>query len=222
MKGPSVLLLLCMLTFTTFAQQDNTKQKRFYICEGVGYAIGTTSAVYVPYYEEKTILSAATISFAAGYAFSRKFSLGIVGGYYHAKAYGAITEVTGLVADPAANDYKLSYRSCHMSRETYYFGVEARYLYATIRKNRTELYGAAGIGITSSNTVYGGEYYDYFPNKYQPVIPNGFYDHDFNKDLVPDINITTIGIRSTQRLFWYAEAGFGYKGLVNGGVGYKF
>lgn len=223
MRRSIVLMLFCMLSFTTMAQSPDTQRHRFYICEGVGYGVGSYYGLFIPFHGDKPLVSTASLSLSAGYSFSEKFSLGIVGGYYRTKSFEERTAAIWPYNDPASIDYKVSYQSIYKNKETYFLGLEARYLYASMCEKRYQLYGATSLGINIAKGNYGGKYYEYYPNRPTNVMATSFYSPQLiSGGWNPDFNITAVGIRSTQRLFWCAELGFGYKGLINAGVGYKF
>lgn len=159
------------------------------------------------------------INISAKYFFNQRFALGISGGYYKFRNHFSNTRYYG---DPSAIDYTIINNDISNSRSTLCLATEATYIYATLKQGRLSLYGSGAVGITHSK---GADYNDglpYYPNM-GPVLICFF---GYGPERTIDENkmtahITPIGIRSNKKLFWYGELGYGYKGIVNAGLGYK-
>ncbi len=144
----------------------------------------------------KTITSASGNAFLSGrYFLFNRLALGFSGGTATEK--GHYTDRT----DPSiiSSTYSTTYTTVAM--ELYYIYYFRKYL---------EVYTLAGFGptFTSVNTIT-----DHTPNPSTTVTTR--------QDKVT-AQYTPAGIRIGGRLAGFIELGIGYKGLINGGISYKF
>ena len=106
----------------------------------------------------------------------------------------------------------------NISTDGSYFAVTPEFTYTYLdTKNdriRLKLYGGASVGIASYNDN------NYNANPYYNTTP--YATHYDNSGLQFTGNATLLGMRIGRKLGFFAELGFGYKGLINGGLSYRF
>lgn len=205
MKKDALLLLLSFLFGYSSIAQTSKSEHGLYITTGIGLyssnlLMPTTFYHYIP---------KGNINAGIKYQFSKRFSAGISGGYFtQEKTY----------ATPLAVDQWGAYQVDHKEyRETWWTAAEVSIIYANLGRTSIVLYGSAGAGIThttgynESNVLYN-----------QPVFicRVGYYTPQIDENRLT-ANVTPLGIRGGRKLLWYAEAGYGYKGIFNAGLGYK-
>jgi hypothetical protein len=80
-----------------------------------------------------------------------------------------------------------------------------RYLDTRDNRVRVRLYGAAAWGLTVYNDVTAG------PNNPDQTGPKLY-----------GFQVTPVGVRVGRKYAAFLELGYGYKGIINGGIGYRF
>jgi len=104
----------------------------------------------------------------------------------------------------------------HYTRAVYTIAPEFRYNYSESEQTVTT-YGAVGIGISYQDEI--ATYSDKYYTANQSWL--GSRDVD-NSRFHANFNITLIGVRCARKFGFFGELGYGYKGIVNGGVLMKF
>jgi|GEM_PF-455795 len=119
---------------------------------------------------------------------------------YGSQGYGG----TGAAIDATTGQYAV--HSCT-------FAWEVLWVYKRNRERPGMLYGFAGIGITSFDelfTIYSNDPYG------PPVaLPSNPYDYHVNHY---NFQVTPFGYRSGKATAVFVELGYGYKGLIRGGL----
>ena len=148
------------------------------------------------------------------HAFTRRFEVGVTAGYENLSgdlSYG----------NPEENQSGLDGVSGHYSVHAYTVAVEP--LLAYFKRRSVMLYGYAGLGCT-----YFDNKFTFYPNIQYPaffygapgsLVPSNPYDYHttyFNAQVTP------FGIRFGNTVAGFVEVGFGYKGLINGGLSVRF
>jgi hypothetical protein len=84
-----------------------------------------------------------------------------------------------------------------------YFTILTNASYLYLRKEKLELYGRLGVGVSFSKEE--------------------FVEQNVSKESVLfAYQVSPIGVRLGKKFFFQAEAGFGYVGIISFGVGYRF
>lgn len=105
-------------------------------------------------------------------------------------------------------DYKSFKKSVQIGDQTNYyytFAIESKYKY--IDHDKFQMYSGAGIGLTYNPVTFKS-------NDGSPETKDSFSNFTFQ--------IIGAGVRYGKNFGIFAEAGFGYKGILNGGVSFKF
>lgn len=221
-KFISNFILLASLAFTTvsFARETtpvgSADKHKIFVKVGLGALpanLGGQSPV-APYNRsaiEKTINYQVAVQYFAG----KNIALSLTGGQYKfADQYDTYLPMDKIPTPlPFYQELGTSYK---YSGKTRYIALEGSLTYWRIHKSSISFYGTVGMAVTHTTaaTQINGIY---------PLEPGVFVCGFGNYPLEVDENklkaqITPIGIRSGGRIGWYAEAGYGYKGLLNAGV----
>ena len=216
MKKSIVSFLLCAMgivaSATSFAQSNYTAtdKGKFYVTAGVGaYPAYWSENIPKSYNETLFVEPSITYSLSIKYFLSKNFALSVGGGYYKVSTkfsqsyYGTEYSfnnpqgVTGWHTSTTGYKYK-----------TLQVFVEGNWVYYRMHKKSRVLYG--GVGICVTHTTGAATFYDNDGD----LGPFGF---DIDENRVKP-GITLLGIRGGRKIGWYAELGYGFKGIVNAGL----
>lgn len=111
--------------------------------------------------------------------------------------------------DYAAGDHDNYYNIGTYSRTSFIVSPELEVPYYI--EHGLKLYMIVGLGARFSNVNIS-----YYPNSYAP------YTHPETSVIIPAFQYTPIGIRFGSGIGGFAEFGWGYKGILNGGFFMKF
>jgi len=103
----------------------------------------------------------------------------------------------------------------------YSMAPEVSYTYADMPKGFERLYATAGIGVTYVNEVdtYDPAYYEYAYKNGVTTLGNKM--EVANNKLHLNGYVSPIGMRVGRALSAFLEVGYGYKGILNGGLAYQ-
>jgi len=220
MKITLLLPIVCLLTTTLIPMgihaqnnehQTNYAKNEVSLCDGVvtineinGWA-GKGGA--------KGFISQPCLYTGAAFLIYRrfltsKFAIGVTAGLDHERG-----ELSYGNPEHSATGYDGV--SGHYTVHSYTFAVEALLVYD--RDGKYLFYGYAGMG----PTFYEQSYYFYTNALYPPPVtfPTNPYDYH---TVYYNAQVTPIGVRSEGTVSGYIELGFGYKGLLSGGILVKF
>ena len=222
MKRLLLALAIFSLPLPVNAQNANRAHSWLF---SIGTGVANTDlniSQFQTYFHVKPVVGPVrNINASVKYVVTKKLAIGITAGFYHYSNYSEATRVTTPSLSPAANDYQVLYSSLDYLRHTAYTTVEGAYIYYNFKKGNIQLYATAGFGITHTtgyvdrreNRVYINQpaYGSCFFGSFSPTV-------DENKMTA---YVAPIGIRGGKKIGWYAEAGYGYKGIFNAGLSYK-
>jgi len=140
--------------------------------------------------------------------FTKRFALGFTAGIDNESgdlSYG----------NPEQNATGYDGVSGHYTVKTYTFAAEA--LFAYVKKGRFMFYGYGGMGLTN----YKQNYYFYSNTYYPPPVTLPSNPYTYNQTYF-NAQVTPIGIRFGGNIAGFVEMGFGYKGLMSGGISARF
>lgn len=193
------LLLLSATNSTTYAQCPSN-MSQLEIAASYGLVTGDRFAAGFNNNEKsegKTVTSTSGNMFlSVRYFLFNRLALGLCGG--RSTENGQYTDR----ANPAFISRTYSSSTTTVALELYYIYSFRKYL---------EIYTIAGVGpssVSSDETTYAAVG--------APGITKTFRDNNLK------IQYTPVGVRFGGRLGGFVELGVGYKGLINGGISYKF
>lgn len=215
-----ILLAISTLILLASATAQTTDHHKWYVSAGTGI-YGNNPLLPLKTVTNGELIAKPQHAFNVGirYFANKNFAIGLSGGYYSFKS--SYEHVVSAGA-PAAADYVQQYTTTAQYRKIFCIAAEATVVYKHLKNNDMAIYGTVAIGVDHN---IGYDYYDrndVYPNQ-PPMYTCGFgwspkTNVDENKMTA---NISPIGIRGGNRLCWYGELGYGYKGILNVGVGYK-
>lgn len=223
MKRLLFSLAIFSLSLPVNAQNANKAHSwLFSIGTGVANTDLNNSQFQTRYQLAPVLKPVGNINASVKYFVTSKLAIGVTAGFYHSTGYTERSSVATPSLSPTAGDYQILYTSVDYLRHTAYATVEASYTYCSFKKGKLNLYGTAGFGITHTT--------GYVDDKSNAVYVNWPpYGTCFVGSLTPpaiDENkmtayIAPIGICGGKKIGWYAEAGYGYKGILNAGLALK-
>lgn len=198
MKLTKIIIVLLVLGYANplLAQEKGTSEMRV----GYGYATSTHLA-----YDVVEIFG--TVFTLGNITYENEISSGAI----HIGYNYAISEkflLGGFFAfENITNDVKSSGNLIGKNSSKFYtVAIEASYRY--VSKEKISLYSGLGIGYSFGNMQFDSS-----------TTAEASYDDKAN---IFNFQITGIGFRYGNSFGVFAEAGYGYRGIVNAGVSYKF
>lgn len=217
----NTILTLAALAIITAATAQTADSHKWYVSAGVG-AMGNDLLHPAQYFEAGRLAAKTFPAFnvAVKRFITSSFAVGLSGGMYqynNIHGYRKIGTPKLLDTSPV---YEIIIGSEGKYRKTLSIAAECMQIYKRYDDASIILYGSAGLGITHTTGYNFNDGMPYFPNA--SLIAIDGYDPkttiDENKWIAA---IYPIGISGGKRLCWYGELGYGYKGILNVGVGYK-
>ncbi len=188
---------------------------------GVGNGDLNNSEFRYRYNMRPNLKPVANINVSVKYFISNRLALGVAAGFYHYTGYSEGNRVATPNLLPTAVDYQVEYFSRDYLRHTEYIAAEAAYTYLQLNRSCISFYSSGGFGITHTT----GYVNDHSNAVYVNWPPYGTCGFDFDKGTIDENKliayVAPIGICGGKKLSWYAELGYGYKGILNAGIGYK-
>jgi hypothetical protein len=159
---------------------------------------------------------------AAKYSLNKIFAVGLSGGYYRFSTKYEKTVASNDGKLPSDPWYVLSTNITGQYRKVFCIAGELTATYKRFKGRSLELYSTAAFGVTHTTGYDLHDGGSYFPNNPGTIILNCLWNPSTSVDQNElTAYISPIGIRGGNRLCWYGELGYGYKGMLNVGVGYK-
>ena len=216
-----VLLSISAFVIAASATAQTADHNKWYISAGIG-TFGNNLLAPRAVLRDGRLAAKALPSFDLSIKrfITPSFAVGVSGSSYE---YNNIQGYK-TVADPRMADTARMYGFLigkeGKYRKTRSLAVECMKIYRRFDDVSIVLYGTAGLGITHTT---GYDYNDgniCFTNIGLITI-DGFDPKTYIDENKWIADIHPIGIRGGNRLCWYGELGYGYKGIVNVGLGYK-
>ena len=206
MKKISLLLMVSLLSTGLFAQKAPAVSYGNNELD-LSYGLFTTPQ-FVDIFVD---IFSAVFSFGTYQQDNVHYTGGIILTYKHAFndrwLLGFSTAYDGRSADLLNKDRDSKKGSYVSSYITPVVSFDYRYL----MKEKVQLYSGIGLGAT-------------FLNEHNKVINPDTNEEETsdNNQVFFDFQVNLIGVRVGKKLAGFAELGFGYKGIINGGISYQF
>ena len=216
-----VLLSISAFVIAASAIAQTSDHHKWYVSVGVG-TYGNNPLLPQQATRDGALIAKVQPAFNAGikYFVTKNFALGLSGGYYVFKSNYQHVSAGG---SPAATDYTQEYTSSAQYRKIFCIAAEATVVYKRLKHSNMAIYGTAAIGVDHNKGYdYNSRFTDY-PNQPPVYMCGGLgpYLGDNVDENKMTANLSPIGIRGGNRLCWYGDLGYGYKGIINVGVGYR-
>ncbi len=217
-----VLLSISAFVMAASAIAQTSDHHKWYVSAGVG-TLGNNLLLPHPTFNNGSLIARPLPAFnlSAKRFFSSSFAVGITGAFYKYDNIQSYKRLTNEAVPDTARAYEVSTGREGKYLKTYSISLECMKVYKRFDDVSIILYGTAGAGITHTTGYDLHDGSSYFPNSNLIVLNCLYYpqtpinENKFIADIHP------IGIRGGNRLCWYGELGYGYKGIVNVGLGYK-
>ena len=217
-----LLSAICMLSVASAIGRDGVDTAtsgRFCLSAGAGILPGDWfEKVIFSQYNRYSLLPVACYTGAVKYVLNKNFTLSVSATYYeHKNNYTARYPVREY-ENPSSIGYEMSYSHHEYSYKTLVIAAGATIVYYRMPATTRTIYGGADVGLAHITGKRESEHLYYFPNN-PGMVP---FDSDFSREEVNEnkikAHVTLLGIRGGRKIGWYAEAGYGFKGILNAGV----
>ena len=200
------------MSATSFAQSNYTAtdKGKFYVTAGVGaYPAYWNEKMPKSHIERLFVEPSINYSLSIKYFLSKNFALSVGGSYYKVSTEFNHSYYGLPVGNYNPNGYVLEWytSTTGYKYKTLQVFVEGNWVYYRMHKKSGVWYGGMGVCVTHTTG------YIFEPGTYH----SQDYGWDIDENRVKP-GITLLGIRGGRKIGWYAEAGYGYKGILNAGV----
>ena len=220
----ALTLGLCVIAHTVSAQQTDSshtwKQSRMELSVGYGHATFATlvegvNAGQDGYSARPVSQYSGTFSLNFRYRISRGTYIGV--GIAYENESGTMQELVG-----TSDNGGITAPTGTFKRRVYSIAPEFAWLYSHECAKVVQTYGYVGVGYSYLNEIN-----TYSPTYYNLNYNNGINNLGYSREISNDHKEITaqfcaVGISIGDTICGFGEIGFGYKGIINGGVAVKF
>ena len=217
----SVFLLVFSFAFSTSsygrADSSTTDKRRFILQGGVG-AYSSDWVMSIVYFNAKEAVTQPNLIYSGSlqYWIGKDIGLSICGFY----SKGTYNSTVGSVYDPLDINDQIPHiqTKYHTTYSVIGGAAECQVIYDRIHNTSKVLYCSGGVGYEFGKGTKDSVIAFYPPGSHTA----SYYPGTMHKakDIVK-VHITLVGLRGGKNLCWYAELGYGYKGILNAGLALK-